>query len=98
MRHVTLGAFVTGEVLAGVDLFMLGRAGRIGFVTPEAVTMCQQRQLHIEIVHVLLARAMTHFAGERLVAKFGQFLALLLVTSNAGFLARIRARQTGSFH
>ena len=63
----------------------------------QTMAMCQDRKLHIEVLHVRLARTVAHFAGKGLVIEFRELLRLILVTFSAGRFARVNARKTRPF-
>ena len=66
MRHVAIGAFWPVMILDD-DLLEPGRAGHIGFVTPDAVAAGGLDRQNVRVVGMLPAHTVAILAGKRLV-------------------------------
>ncbi len=62
MRHVTLGAALSGVVFLYLDLLEPLRTGRTGFVASNTVAESQLLQLDVGIINMRLGDTMARFA------------------------------------
>jgi len=88
MRRMAVSALRAVMVLDD-DLFEPRRAGRIGFVTPDAIAAGYLVRRNVRIIDMLPAYAVAGLAGKRLVRIRSKLVQDVGVTFFARLLARI---------
>ena len=87
MGHVAFGAFRPVMILDD-DLLEPGRAGHIGFMTPDAITAGGLVRQDVRVVGMRPAHAVASLAGKHFVRIRRQLVQDVGVTFIAGLLAR----------
>ena len=94
---MTFRAGRTCIVLLADNLFVPLWPRRVGFVTPNALTVPQNLDLYIRVGSVSTSWAMASLAGKCLMLMLEQFLVFIRMTFFTGLLARKHRLPSGQF-